>query len=68
MSFFIYSNVPPLLLSVGVYSKLYRGSWREIMGVLFSLIRDSEIPKTSKSSLFSVRMVLPQSSEVEKKY
>ena len=54
---FIYSNVPPLLLSVGIYSRLYPGSWIEIMGVLFSLIRDSEVLKKGKLSLFSVRIV-----------
>ena len=54
---FIYSNVPPLPLSVGVYSRFYSGSWIEIMGVLFSLIWDSETPKLSKLSLLSLRMV-----------
>ena len=54
---YIYSNAHPLLLSVGVCSRLYLGSWVEIMGVLFSLIGDSKIPKKSKSNFFSVRMV-----------
>ena len=54
---FIYSNVLPLLLLVEVYSRLYHGSWIEIMGVLFRLIRDSEVPKKSKTSLFLVRAV-----------
>ena len=54
---YIYSNVLPLPLSFGVYSRLYPGSWIENTGVLFSLIQDSEIPKKSKLSLLSLRMV-----------